>query len=56
MATRPLIGITGRRKKGRHIVDNLEVLADFNVDLYYADYANGVLEAGGPTGTPPCRC
>lgn len=47
MATRPLIGITGRRKKGRHIVDNLEILAEFNVDLYYADYANGVLEAGG---------
>ncbi|MBP68004.1 MAG: hypothetical protein CL435_05700 [Acidimicrobiaceae bacterium] len=47
MHRRPLIGITGRRKKGRHIVENLEVLADFNVDLYYADYANGVIEAGG---------
>ncbi|MBC8196054.1 MAG: gamma-glutamyl-gamma-aminobutyrate hydrolase family protein [Acidimicrobiia bacterium] len=47
MANRPLIGITGRRKKGRDIVDNLEVLSDFDVDLYYADYANGVLEAGG---------
>jgi len=47
MANKPLIGITGRRKKGRDIVGNLEVLSDFDVDLYYADYANGVLEAGG---------
>lgn len=47
MGYRPLIGITGRRKKGCQIVDNLEVLADFDIDLYYADYANGVIEAGG---------
>ena len=47
MPPRPLIGITGRRKKGDQLVGNLEVLADFSIDLYYADYGRGVLEAGG---------
>ncbi len=47
MASRPVIGITGRRKKGREVLGNLEILADFDADLYYADYANGVIEAGG---------
>ena len=47
MPPRPLIGITGRRKKGDQLVGNLDVLADFAVDLYYADYGRGVLEAGG---------
>ena len=47
MPPRPLIGITGRRKKGDQLVGNLDVLADFSVDLYYADYGRGVLEAGG---------
>ena len=46
MPPRPLIGITGRRKKGDQLVGNLEVLADFSIDLYYADYGRGVLEAG----------
>ena len=47
MANRPLIGITGRRKRGDQLVGNLDILADFPVDLYYADYGRGVLEAGG---------
>ncbi len=47
MPPRPLIGITGRRKRGDQLVGNLNILADFSVDLYYADYGRGVLEAGG---------
>ena len=47
MTPRPLIGITGRRKNGDQLVGNLDVLADFSIDLYYADYGRGVLEAGG---------
>lgn len=44
---RPLIGITGRRKRGAQLVGNLDILADMAIDLYYADYGRGVLEAGG---------
>ncbi len=47
MPRRPLIGITGRRKRGDQLVGNLDVLAHMPVDLYYADYGRGVLEAGG---------
>ena len=47
MPARPLIGITGRRKRGDQLVGNLDLLADFSIDLYYADYGRGVLEAGG---------
>lgn len=43
----PLIGVTGRRKRGDQLVGNLDALADFAVDLFYADYGRGVLEAGG---------
>lgn len=45
--TRPLIGLSGRRKKGADIVGNFETLADLDIDLYYSDYGRGVLEAGG---------
>jgi len=44
---KPLIGITGRRKRGDQLVGNLNILADFPVDVYYADYGQGVREAGG---------
>lgn len=44
---KPLIGLTGRRKKGRDIVGNFDSLAEFDVDIYYADYARAVREAGG---------
>ncbi|MEE9415315.1 MAG: gamma-glutamyl-gamma-aminobutyrate hydrolase family protein [Acidimicrobiales bacterium] len=43
----PLIGLPGRRKKGDMIVGNPDILAGFDLDLYYADYARAVLEAGG---------
>lgn len=44
---KPLIGLTGRRKTAVEIdgfPDNLDKLA---IDLYIADYAGGVLSAGG---------
>jgi putative glutamine amidotransferase len=45
--TRPLIGLTGRRKKAGQLVGTPEVLHELEGDWYYADYARGVLEAGG---------
>ncbi len=44
---RPLIGLTGRRKSARAFVHTYEILRDLEGDWYYADYARGVLEAGG---------
>ncbi len=44
---KPLIGLPGRRKKGSEIAGNLEVLTDSDIDIYYADYARGVVDAGG---------
>ncbi len=44
---RPLIGLTGRQKKGDQIVNNLDVLADVDMDLYFSDYARAVIAAGG---------
>lgn len=43
----PLIGLSGRRKKGRDIAGNFETLADLDIDLYYSDYAKAIIEAGG---------
>lgn len=45
--TAPLIGLSGRRKKGNQIVGNFDTLADFDIDMYYSDYARAVIEAGG---------
>ena len=47
MSTRPLIGLTGRRKRGDQIVGNLPVLSEFPIDMYYANYAQAVTDAGG---------
>lgn len=44
---RPLIGLTGRRKKAGQVIGTPEILADLDGDWFYADYARGVLEAGG---------
>jgi putative glutamine amidotransferase len=44
---RPLIGLTGRRKKAGHVIGTPKILADLDGDWFYADYARGVLEAGG---------
>jgi len=58
MAERPLIGLPGRRKTGESIKGFPPVLADSQLDLYFAAYARGVLEAGGlpvhlPFDAPP---
>lgn len=50
---RPLIGLTGRRKKAGQIVGTPEILHDLDGDWFYADYARGVFEAGGlPVNLP----
>jgi len=45
--TRPLIGLTGSRVPGRSIAGNLEVLYESPIDIFYADYAQAVIAAGG---------
>lgn len=51
--TRPLIGLTGRRKDGTQLVGQPESLQHLEGDWYYADYARGVLAAGGlPVNLP----
>lgn len=44
---RPLIGLTGRRKTGADLAGTPESLRELEGDWYYADYARGVLHAGG---------
>ena len=44
---KPLIGLVGRRTTGDKLIGNLGVLSDSPVDLFYAEYAQGVIEAGG---------
>ncbi len=45
--TRPLIGLTGRRKTGHQLIGQPEALLDLEGDWYYTNYARGVLAAGG---------
>lgn len=45
--TRPLIGLSGQRFKGSAIADNLDVLNDSDIDVFYADYSRAVIAAGG---------
>ena len=48
MATKPpLIGLPGRRKRASEMSGFPEVFDDRDIDLYFADYARGVTEAGG---------
>ena len=47
MASAPLIGISGRTKTGDQINVKPEILRELQVDLYFCDYARGVLAAGG---------
>jgi len=44
---RPLIGLTGGRVYGRDIARNLDVLGDSPIDIFYADYSQAVIAAGG---------
>ncbi len=45
--TRPLIGLTGRRKTGAAFIGHPESWKNLEGDWYFADYARGVLAAGG---------
>ena len=45
--TRPLIGLTGRRKTMGDITGFPEALHDLEVDLYVSLYAQAVIQAGG---------
>jgi len=47
MTRAPLIGLVGRRKAGSQIVGQPEALHAIEVELFYRDYARGVIEAGG---------
>lgn len=48
MSTRPpLIGLPGRRTHGAQIVGYPAALAETRLDLYFADYAAAIREAGG---------
>jgi len=47
MISRPLIGLTGRRKIGSDIIGMLAPLADKQLDIYFSDYAHSVIAAGG---------
>jgi putative glutamine amidotransferase len=42
-----LIGLPGRRKYGRQIADIPDVLHDAELDLYFANYTQAVIAAGG---------
>ncbi len=44
---KPLIGLVGRRRRFGDLTGTFEALADLEIDLYFADYARGVIEAGG---------
>lgn len=51
--SRPLIGLTGRRKTAAQLVGSPESLHALEGDWFYADYARGVYEAGGlPVNLP----
>jgi len=50
---RPLIGLTGRRKTAGQLIGTPETLHGLEGDWFYADYARGVLDAGGlPVNLP----
>lgn len=42
-----MIGLVGRRKNGSQIVGQPDALANIEVELFYRDYARGVIAAGG---------
>ncbi len=47
MGTAPLIGISGRTRTGKEISSTLDSMRELDVDLFYCNYAQGVIEAGG---------
>jgi putative glutamine amidotransferase len=46
-APRPLIGLSGRRKRGAQLAGFPVNLADVEIDVYVNDYARAITEAGG---------
>lgn len=55
MAGAPLIGITGRTRKAAEINVTPASMQQCEIDLYFCDYARGVLAAGGlPVFLPTC--
>jgi putative glutamine amidotransferase len=46
-ASRPLIGLTGRRKRGAEVAGLLANLAEVDIDVYVNAYARAISEAGG---------
>ena len=44
---KPLIGITGRRRKGEMLRGSLKVMNHLPFDVYWVDYAQGIIAAGG---------
>ncbi len=47
MSSRPLIGVTGQQARARDAQMFLGVLDDSEIDIFFADYAQAVIEAGG---------
>ena len=47
MSPAPLIGITGKRRSGKDLKGSLQVMGDLHFDVYWVDYAQGILSAGG---------
>ena len=47
MSELPLIGITGRRKKGRDVNGVLSVQGELDIDLFFTSYGHQVTMAGG---------
>lgn len=55
MPVRPLIGLSGRRKKVGDLpgYEKMTGLLDLDVDLYFSDYGRAILDAGGlPVNIP----
>jgi putative glutamine amidotransferase len=46
-SSRPLIGLSGRRKRGAQVAGFPANLADVAIDVYVNDYARAITEAGG---------
>jgi len=42
-----MIGLSGQRHTGAEIAANLDVLAESPIDVFYADYSQAVIAAGG---------
>jgi putative glutamine amidotransferase len=47
MIVRPLIGLTGRRKRGADVAGFPAGFADVDIDVYVSDYARAITAAGG---------